>query len=45
MPAGMTTLYVGNSHGQLAANAPVEFLGYRRGTFNDAELTALLAAL
>lgn len=44
-PAGLSMVRVGsNAAGSSQANSPIEFVGIRKGTFSDADVTALLAA-
>jgi hypothetical protein len=41
---GLNRFDIGNQLGLYYVNAPIEFIGYKRGTFSDADLTALLTA-
>lgn len=45
MPIGMNRIDIGNGRSSFYANAPVEYACYRRGTYPDAALTAMMAAL
>lgn len=44
LPTGLNHLDIGNALGSAHANAPIEFIGFRRGTFSDAAITAILEA-
>ena len=44
LPTGLNRLDIGNTLGVTYANAPIEFFGFRRGTFSDAAITAILEA-
>lgn len=43
-PIGLSRLDVGSFVGSNQINAPIEFVGIRKGTFTDAEITAILEA-
>jgi hypothetical protein len=42
-PVGMNRIDIGNRIGALFANAPIEFVGFRRGVFSDADLISALS--
>jgi hypothetical protein len=41
-PSGLSRLDIGDELGFVAVNAPVEFVGYIKGTFSDSDLSNLL---
>jgi hypothetical protein len=45
-PVGLNEIFIGTSNGQSAttASAPVEFVGMKKGTFTNGDLTALMIA-
>jgi hypothetical protein len=44
LPAGLSGIDIGNQAGGTQPDSPIEFVGIRRGTFSDADVTAILGA-
>jgi hypothetical protein len=42
-PSGLTRIEVGEQLAQVQANGPIEFIGFKRGTFSDTDMNNLLA--